>query len=123
MLEISIDESQLPVTRIDLAGSLDSSTASDLEQFFAGSVSEETRTLVMGMEQLTFISSEGLRVLAKIRKAMRNHGGNTYFVKLSPQVHKVFEIVRAAPLSEIFTSVEELDSYLAEIQRKITEKE
>ncbi|BBB58818.1 anti-sigma factor antagonist [Undibacterium sp. KW1] len=118
MLEISIDETQLPTATIDLSGSLDSSTAADLEQFFASSVSEEVKVLVMRMQDLNFISSEGLRVLAKIRKTMRSHGGTTYFVNLSRQVQKVFEIVRAAPLNEIFTSTAELDAYLAEMQRK-----
>lgn len=118
MLEISIDETQLPTATIDLSGSLDSSTAADLEQFFTSSVGEEVKVLVMRMQDLNFISSEGLRVLAKIRKTMRGHGGATYFVNLSRQVQKVFEIVRAAPLSEIFTSTAELDAYLAEMQRK-----
>jgi len=121
VLEISIDETQLPTARIDLSGSLDTSTAADLEQFFTRSVSEDVKVLVLSMEALTFISSEGLRVLAKIRKTMRNHGGTTYFVNLSRQVQKVFEIVRAAPLNEIFTSTAELDAYLAEMQRKAVE--
>lgn len=121
MLEISIDETQLPTAKLDLSGSLDTSTAADLEQFFANSVSEEIKILVVSMAALTFISSEGLRVLAKIRKTMRSHGGATYFVNLSCQVQKVFEIVRAAPLNEIFASTAELDAYLADMQRKAVE--
>ena len=122
MLEISIDESQLPTAHITLAGSLDTSTAADFEQFFAERIGDGVKTVVLIMAGVTFISSEGLRVLAKIRKVMRNQGGNTFFVQLSRQVQKVFEIVRAAPLNEIFSSTAELDAYLAEMQRKVSEE-
>jgi hypothetical protein len=34
-------------------------------------------------------------------------------------VQKVFDIVKAVPLSEIFRTVEEADAYLDKIQKKI----
>jgi anti-sigma B factor antagonist len=122
-LSISIDaRNGLPDNRAHIAlnGHLDSSTAADFEQFVAEQIGEEITILVMDLEKLVYISSEGLRVLAKTRKLMRKRGGTTSFVNPSPQVRKVFEIVRAAPLNEVFTSIEELDAYLLEMQRKVS---
>jgi hypothetical protein len=42
---------------------------------------------------------------------------------LQPQIRKVFEIIQALPSLNIFESVEELDRYLAAMQRKVREGE
>jgi hypothetical protein len=39
----------------------------------------------------------------------------------SPQVRKVFDIVKAVPLNSIFSSTAELDEYLDHMQRKVSE--
>jgi hypothetical protein len=44
-------------------------------------------------------------------------------INLQPQVAKVFEIVKALPDFNIFTSAEEADEYLFNIQKKMEEKE
>jgi hypothetical protein len=38
-----------------------------------------------------------------------------------PQIQKVFDMVKAVPLNEIFTSVAEADAYLDAMQRKVVE--
>jgi hypothetical protein len=43
-------------------------------------------------------------------------------VNLSPQVQKVFDIVKAVPYAEIFRSEEELDAYLASMQRQVSDE-
>jgi len=78
-------------------------------------------TLVIDLVDLEYVSSAGLRSLFRARKAMRTQGGQSLLVHAQPQVRKVFEIVKAVPVHEIFRSVEELDTYLADMQRKVVE--
>ena len=42
-------------------------------------------------------------------------------MNLQPQIRKVFDIIQALPSLNVFESVEELDQYLAEMQRKVRE--
>ncbi|HET7064609.1 MAG TPA: STAS domain-containing protein [Rudaea sp.] len=78
-------------------------------------------TLVIDLAELEYVSSAGLRSLFRARKAMRANGGHSLLVHAQPQVLKVFEIVKAVPVHEVFRSVEELDAYLADMQRKVVE--
>lgn len=104
-----------------LAGRLDAMSFSEfdkeaeklLPQMDAGS------TLVLDLSALDYISSAGLRSLAKARKAMRARNGHTLLVNPQVQVRKVLDIVKAVPVKEIFQNVRELDEYLDRIQRKV----
>ncbi|MHA6205586.1 STAS domain-containing protein [Dyella soli] len=78
-------------------------------------------TVVLDLSALEYISSAGLRSIARIRKSMRARGGHTLLLNPQPQVRKVFDIVKAVPVAEVFANVEELDSYLDHIQRRIME--
>lgn len=78
-------------------------------------------TVVLDLSGLDYISSAGLRSVARIRKATRALQGHTLLLDPQPQVRKVFEIVKAVPVSEVFTSSAELDAYLDRIQRRIVD--
>ena len=43
--------------------------------------------------------------------------------KLQSQIKAAFEIIKALPKHNVFTSVEEMDRYLAQIQMQVREKE
>jgi len=104
-----------------LNGKLDTITAPDLENFISNKLNHEIKTLIFDLQKLSFVSSAGLRVFAKSRKMMKSRQGKICFVNLSPQVQKVFDIVKAVPISEVFQSTEELDAYLKMIQEKATQ--
>ena len=71
---------------------------------------------------LAFLAqAAGLRSIAKIRKSMRARHGHTLLLNPQPQVRKVFDIVKAVPVNEVFASTQELDGYLDRIQRQIME--
>jgi sigma-B regulation protein RsbU (phosphoserine phosphatase) len=76
-------------------------------------------TIVLDLSALEYISSAGLRSIAKIRKSMRARHGHTLLLNPQPQVRKVFDIVKAVPVNEVFASAQELDGYLDRIQRQI----
>lgn len=96
-------------------GEFDRAAESALQQMADGS------TMVLDLSSLDYISSAGLRSIAKIRKSMRAREGQTLLVNPQPQVRKVFEIVKAVPVCDVFASVQELDDYLDRIQRKIVD--
>lgn len=77
-------------------------------------------TLIIDLSALDYISSAGLRSLAQLRKQMHDRAGRTLLLNPQPQVKKVFEIVKAVPVAEVFASVAELDQYLDHMQRQIT---
>jgi anti-sigma B factor antagonist len=52
---------------------------------------------------------------------MRTRNGHTLLLSPQPQVRKVFDIVKAMPVNEVFSSTQELDAYLGRMQRQITE--
>lgn len=77
-------------------------------------------TLIVDLSALDYISSAGLRSLAQLRKQMHDRAGRVLLLNPQPQVKKVFDIVKAVPVAEVFASVAELDQYLDHMQRKIT---
>ena len=94
-------------------GEFDREADKVLQQMETGS------TLVLDLSLLEYISSAGLRSIAKARKLMRARDGQTLLLNPQVQVRKVFDIVKAVPIKEIFQSMQELDTYLDQIQRKM----
>lgn len=106
---------------VKLAGSLDTATAPELDKQLARVLEGSTHDIVFDLAQLKFISSAGLRVFSLARKTLRERGGQASFVHLQPQIHEVFEIIRALPGVAVFKDEAELDRYLAARQRRHTE--
>ncbi len=102
---------------IKLTGSLDTATAPELEQQLAPVLAGQVKDLVFDLAQLKFISSAGLRVFSTARKQLKERGGQASFINMQPQIQEVFEINKALPGVAVFTSVAELDRYLAARQR------
>ena len=116
-----LTESPEPTTMtLILEGHLDAVTSPDLERF-TSHLGTEVKTLVFDLGKLSYISSAGLRIFAKARKTMHSREGKVCFVNLSPQVQKVFDIVKVVPYEDIFRNDEELDAYLEMMQRKVSE--
>ena len=60
------------------------------------------------------------RAYHSVLPQMHDRDGRTLLLNPQPQVKKVFEIVKAVPVAEVFASVTELDQYLDHMQRQIT---
>ena len=106
---------------VKLNGSLDTSTAPDLEKQLAPVLAGPAKDIVFDLAQLKFISSAGLRVFSMARKALKERGGQASFMNMQPQIEEVFAIMKALPGVAVFESVEEMDRYLAARQRAILE--
>ena len=106
---------------VKLSGSLDTATSPQLEAELAPVLASNVTELVFDLAGLKFVSSAGLRVFASARKALNARGGKVSFVNLQPQIHEVFEIIKALPGVSVFESVAEMDRYLAARQRAVLE--
>ena len=120
-LEIKIQKDVSPksagAVTIKLGGSLDTSTAPELERQLAPVLAGAVKDLVFDLAELKFISSAGLRVFSIARKQLKERGGQASFVHMQPQIQEVFEIMKSLPGVAIFKDVAELDRYLAARQR------
>lgn len=102
-----------------ISGSLDSNTTSDIEARLTPLLIPATDVLTLDLRDLEYISSAGVRVVFKARKAIEGHGGKFIMTNLQPTVRKVFEIINALPKESIFTNMKEVDDYLDLMQRRV----
>lgn len=118
-IDVQKSEDSRWTARVALAGSLDGTTAPDLEKALEPLL-ESVHHLVFDLAGLKFVSSAGIRVLLVARKRLRAQDGSFAMKNLQPQIKKVFEILGSLPGMTIFASEKELDDYLAAMQRKFS---
>ncbi len=95
--------------RVQVAGHLDSETASDLDQSVKTVLSSNTtKWVVFDLTELDYISSAGLRCFVRVMKA----GAQPLLVNLKPNVEKVFAMVRVLPAKNLFRDEAALNAYL-----------
>jgi anti-anti-sigma factor len=119
-LNIGINPLNNGSQRVALDGRLDTHTCDALDQALAPLLANPgLRSLVLDLAGLDYISSAGIRSIFKARKALAARGGKVLALNPQAQIQKVFDVVKAVPMSEIFTSVAEADAYLDAMQRKV----
>jgi anti-anti-sigma factor len=98
-------------------GSIDANTYSVLDEKMDKILKQQPDVIIFDMEFADYISSTGIRVLLKTKKALKETDGRMVFMNLQPQIQKVFDILKAIPTLKVFASIEELDSYLDVMQK------
>ena len=121
-LSLNTESESSERTTLHLHGRLDAQTFGEFDLAILDLLPRvaDGGTMVLDLSGLEYISSAGLRSIAKIRKSMRARGGHTLLLNPQPQVRKVFDIVKAVPVNEVFANSQELDTYLDHMQRQIT---
>ncbi len=76
----------------DVAGRLESSTASSFEQDVNEKAASNTGPLLIDMSNLAYISSAGLRAILLLTKAAQSKGVKLVLCSLPPQIEEVFKI-------------------------------
>ena len=114
-IEPPIDGNQ----RVALGGRLDTNSHAELDRQLAPILESSVRSLVLDLANLEYISSAGIRSILRARKALAARHGKLLVVNPQPQIQKVFDVVKAVPLNEIFTSIAEADAYLDMMQKKV----
>jgi anti-anti-sigma factor len=120
-LKVRVTEDRSFSRTVHLDGRLDTENAPILDRELDKLANSPVSVLVFDLADLEYISSAGLRSIFGAQKAMAERSGRIALVNARPQVQKVFEIVKAADLAAIFTSVQELDRYLDTMQRKVVD--
>jgi anti-anti-sigma factor len=110
--------SGLPEAVVRLVGSLDDSTAASAQRTFAVLSTERPRLVIIDLEHLEFLDSRGISTLLLARIDLARVGSDVFLTRLKPPIRRVLDLVRVMPSSAIFGSMEELDAYLADVQRK-----
>ncbi len=104
-------------------GRLDADTAISFEKKIDPLLVRATVSIIFNLEKLTYLSSAGVRVIFKARKALAAHNAAFILTNLQPQIRKVFEIINALPEASVFVSVQEADRYLDAMQKEEVEKQ
>ena len=98
-------------------GSIDASTFEVFDEKMDDILKQKPDVIIFDMEFADYISSSGIRVLLKTKKALKETNGRMVFMNLQPQIQKVFDILKAIPTLNVFASIEELDNYLDTMQK------
>jgi anti-sigma B factor antagonist len=121
-LTVSSSEKMPRVFVLYPVGSLDSNTYGVLEKKVEYLIREgQAKLITLDLAGVDYISSMGVRVVLKAQKELKQRGGSLTMMNLQPQIKKVFEIINALPSMQIFSSIQELDHYLTEMQRQTTQ--
>jgi anti-sigma B factor antagonist len=122
-LNVRVEEKSKGVYTIYSDGSIDTNTYSVLRTEVDKILEKSPRFMIFDMKNVNYISSAGVGVILVAEQSVQAQGGGVMMVQLQPQIKKVFDIVQALPSEQIFASIEEMDRYLSEIQRKVKETE
>lgn len=118
-LDVHIQPPSNGSQRVAIGGRLDTHSYQQLDQQLAPLLASSVNSLVLDLANLEYISSAGVRSIFKARKALAGRGGRVVVVNPQPQIQKVFDVVKAVPMNEIFSSVAEADAYLDAMQKKV----
>ncbi len=94
MVTVNNDKS---ISRIILDGRIDSTNAQLAEKQIFEGIGDGTEKIIIDAENLEFISSAGLRVILKLRKAYKD----IEIVGVSPEVYDVFEMTGFTEMLDI----------------------
>jgi anti-sigma B factor antagonist len=119
-LTVTSVEKQPGIFVVSAFGSLDTNTHQVLEKKMDYLISNgAAKVITLDMKDIDYISSMGVRVILKTKKELTRRGGSFLIAHVQPQIKRVFEIINALPSLQIFASLDELDDYLAEMQRQV----
>ena len=118
-LNVRVEEGRSFTKTLVLEGRLDSDTVAVLDRELDAVLASAVKVVVFELSGLEYISSAGLRSLFRAQKSMKARAGKVLVLNPQPPVQKVFDIVKAVDVNEVFRSVAELDAYLDAMQKQV----
>ncbi|WP_372366197.1 STAS domain-containing protein [Candidatus Uabimicrobium sp. HlEnr_7] len=98
---------------VKLQGSLDFESAKVVKPKFVEITNlENIKLLVVNMEEVDFLASEGLASFLVALMRMEKKDGQVWLVKTQPQVMRVFKLTRVENRFRFFDSLEEVHNNL-----------
>ena len=122
-LKVTVEEKGQGVYAVRPVGAIDANTFSILGLEVEEIMKKSPRMIIFDMANVNYVSSAGVGVVLLAEQDLKPNNGKVLMVNPQPQIRKVFDIVKALPDQQIFKSIEEMDEYLKEIQRKVKEGE
>ena len=95
------------ILKVVVSGSLDESNANYLLDCVKDTVLEGRTKVVLDCSQLTYISSMGLGVLARVHSRMKKIGGDVNLAGIQGPVASVMELVKFSRLFHFYPTVED----------------
>lgn len=111
-LDLKITQNGPSSLTLAVSGRVDGETSLEFDKLVKPLTEKKLTRLLIDMSKCNYVSSAGIRSFFDLRKKVQARQGVVSFVKLQPQIHKVFEIVKALPLECVFSNVAEADAYL-----------
>jgi len=104
----STDVAGFKVYVLSLTGSVDASAAGRLDRVFTGAIEDGGQHFVLDCAGMEYISSAGLRLLLKLRKAALDAGGRVKVAALPREIREtVFDSLGFSRLMDLYVGVDE----------------
>ncbi len=89
-MEVKINKQDNNTTVVRLEGRLDTPTAQEVNLRLLPVQEDASGTIILDCEELTYISSSGLRVFLTLRKAAAMKGGKVIIRSINDNIRNVF---------------------------------
>ncbi|NLI79855.1 MAG: STAS domain-containing protein [Candidatus Riflebacteria bacterium] len=105
-LKIEVRQAAEGVTLIVLRGEIGTETVNQFKDRVDQIVNEGQTKLIMDFQEVNYLNSMGLGVVAATLKKVKKGKGDLKLINLSPAVQELFELTRLTKVFEIFESQE-----------------
>jgi anti-anti-sigma factor len=95
------------VAVVVLRGEIGTETVNQFKDRIDQLVNEGQSKIIMDFQEVNYLNSMGLGVVAATLKKVKKNKGDLKLVKLSPAVQELFELTRLTKVFEIFDSEDE----------------
>ncbi|MBF0406575.1 MAG: STAS domain-containing protein [Candidatus Riflebacteria bacterium] len=106
-LKIDVEPRSNNIFFIALRGEIGTETVNQFKERIDQLIDEGKNRLIMDFQEINYLNSMGLGVVAAALKKVKKNKGDLKLVKLSPAVQELFELTRLTKVFEIFDSDEE----------------
>jgi len=106
-LKIDLKPKTDGVVLIVLRGEIGTETVNDFKDKIDQIVAEGQSKLIMDFQEVNYLNSMGLGVVAATLKKVKKSKGDLKLIRLSPAVQELFELTRLTKVFEIFETEEE----------------
>ncbi len=105
-LKIDVRPKNEGVILVVLQGEIGTETVNQFKDRIDQIVSEGHSKLIMDFQEVNYLNSMGLGVVAATLKKVKKNKGDLKLIRLSPAVQELFELTRLTKVFEIFESEE-----------------
>jgi anti-anti-sigma factor len=95
------------ITVLDLFGKIDVNSAKTFQEKFSEIAGRGDKYVILNCENLSYVSSSGLRVFLMFLKHINKIGGKLVITAMNEIIYEVFEISGFLPIFNISKTIEE----------------